>query len=128
MPGTSETFEIKNFDGVSNKLVDAIRLLINHYSMQYLSGFLAEGIPAEIKQQFPTIKDEEWEFIALNVLFSKVTSLELNAYYSAEQLNYLIELLSFCYNRKKNTRLLPEDLPNDYLIARNWLKKAYSML
>lgn len=134
MPGTSETFEDKNFEGVANKLVDAIRFMLNHFSLEQMVGFLHEGVSEKIQKRYGSIRDEEWRWILNNVIFSKITSFELNRYSTEVQIHYLIELLSdsFHYFRpntlQTSSRLLPKDLPANYLIAQKWLNKAYGLL
>ncbi|CAN8142540.1 conserved hypothetical protein [uncultured Thiomicrorhabdus sp.] len=128
MPGTSENFEVNNLAGVSNRCVEPIRLLINHYSLESLVGFVKEGLPPEMVQDYQSLRDEEWRFILQNVIFSKITALKVDAYYSVEQLYFLIDLLGYCVMFKGTGRLLPKDLPKEYAHAQKWLNHAYAVL
>lgn len=128
MPGTSEVFEIQNFDGVANKLVAAIRTLINNYSLACLVEYEKSGIPREVCQQFKAIKDDEWRYTMRNVIFSKVTAMKLNNSYSSQQIQYLVKLLAACFEFNETRLIQAEDLPEDYKIARKWLQKAHELL
>ncbi len=129
MPGTSERFEIANLDGVSEKFAVAVRLLINHYSLKSLVEFMRNGISKEVQQACPAMSEKEWEYLLPQIVFSKITSLELNAKYPTEHLEYLVSLLNQCFNAGGHQGSLEwKDLPADYLIAQNWLKKAQSLL
>ncbi|WP_321276062.1 hypothetical protein [Thiomicrorhabdus indica] len=128
MPGTSERFEIANLDGVSEKFAVAVRLLINHYSLKSLVEFMQNGVSDAIKEKCPSIREKEWEYLLPQVVFSKITSLELNAKYPSEHLEYLISLLNQCFNGGSHQSSIEwQDLPADYLIAQTWLKKAQSL-
>lgn len=129
MPGTSERFEIANLDGVSEKFAVAVRLLINHYSLKSLVEFMQNGVPDAVQEKCPSIREKEWEYLLPQVVFSKITSLELNAKYPSEHLEYLVSLLNQCFNAGGHQGSLKwQDLPADYLIAQTWLKKAQSLL
>lgn len=128
MPGTSEVFEIKNFDGVANKLVAPIRLLLNSYPLEQHVCFRTNGIPEAFKHDFRSVTDSEWDYILDNVIFSKVTSLEINASYSIEQIESLLKLLNQVFVKTSTSRVAPEDLPEDFVIAKRWLKKTYEIL
>lgn len=131
MSGTSETFEISHLDGISEKSAKAVRVLLNHYDLNQIMTFMQNGPSNDFDQQLPSLKEEEWRELLPKVIFCKVTALELNKYYSSDQIHYLIQLFSFCLKlmgqtNKREVKL--EDLPVDYLIAQNWLKKAYNLL
>lgn len=128
MSGTSETFEISHLDGLSEKHAKAVRLLLNHYELNQLMAFYKQGTQPKECHGLPKLPDAEWRSLLPKIIFCKITAFELNAYYSQAQLHYLIELLSFCLKTMgQSNKLMVEvdDLPADYLIAQNWLKKAY---
>ncbi|WP_130537937.1 hypothetical protein [Thiomicrorhabdus indica] len=128
MPGTSETFEVANLDGISEKLADAVCLLINHYPLKSLVGFMRKGVPEEVQKVCPSIQEKEWDYLLPQIVFSKITALELNANYRLEQLDYLLRLFRECFRAGGHQGIIDwQDLPADYLIAQTWLKKAQSL-
>lgn len=128
MPGTSEIFEDKNFDGINTKWVEPIRLLLNHYPLEVMVQCLLEEVPESISCQFPLIREDEWRSLVAKVVFSKITTFELNSSSNPDDIHYLIALLTFCFNPDSKEPIYPRDLPNDYSVAQKWLNKAYAIL
>ncbi|BBP45398.1 hypothetical protein THMIRHAS_07710 [Thiosulfatimonas sediminis] len=126
MPGTSENFEINHFNGIANRLVEPTRALINHYPLQKLLTFLLTEVPEELTQAFPSLSAEQWRDVLRKTIISKITALELNADYSHEQLYFLIDLLSHCFQFQDTRKIQPKDLPKECVYAQKWLNQAYA--
>lgn len=128
MPGTSQKFEMKNLDGALHRHVSPIRRLLNEYSLKDILSMVHGSVSEELKNEFRGLTEKDWEFVLCSVGFSRITSIQVNHSFSINEINFLIESLSFCYRQKNDGILSSKDLPETYDEARFWLRNAESVL
>lgn len=128
MPGTSEKFEARGLDSLPIKLWDPARDILNSADLPTILSFNRVGISQDYKNRYPALNEYEWDSVIRKTVFSKITSLEINIYFSAEEIEYLLETLADAYGFHELRLMTVNDVPADFFIARDWLLKAHAVL
>jgi hypothetical protein len=91
MAGTSQEMDFTILSNCPPKYFLPVRKLINNYDLEDLISLMKDGASESLKKEFPTLIDENWNWLLKRVCLTRLTAIHVTPYYPAKTIIFLLK-------------------------------------